>query len=283
MADEFPSSLQQFAVPRAGDNKAGQKSQTPKAVPAGKKKPAQKTVVTAAKQALTRMQSRAPDLHQAIDQASAGLIKHGKESPYATGEVIPESSEAGIVPSGDFDPFESSPATGGLGKKLDPIAIQARKNALLNELGALDDGLQNQNLTEDQVRSVESLDEEIPIHLPKSDAQRAREALDIVRRAKSEPEYLSKTTRVMMELTDGTFTIPVTDVKESRLSMLLLLPLHENATIFIPKPGTQLFLTHNNRTTKVYYPGTYVEVPELRTGFMSLIKAEAEAETEVKA
>ena len=212
---------------------------------------------TAAKQAQQRMQQKVPNLHQAIDQATGGAIQHGKDSPYATGQIQPQASDPDIAGDTGFDPLESTPInTDRPQRKLDPIELQARKNAALHELG------------------VDS-DDDIPLNLPKRhpyvmDNRTSQPAIG------SEPAYLDKTTRVMLEVSDGTFTIPVTDVKESRLSMLLLLPLRDNATIFIPKPGTQLFLTHNNKVTKVYYPGTYVEVPELRTGFMSLIKADAE-------
>lgn len=284
MADEFPASLQQFAIPKASDNKAGQKLQQPAPQAQAKttKKKAAAVMQSAAVKAQQRMQNK-PDIHQAIEQVSGGTIQHGKESPYVKGPVNPRPPVPPAVGDTDFDAFAvTTEADELVRRKIDPIELQARRNALLNELGALDDGMQYQDLSKEDAVKAAAASQDIPLNLPKSLAQRARETQDLVRAELAKPTYLSKTTRVMMELTDGTFTIPVTDVKESRLSMLLLLPLHENATIFIPKPGTQLFLTHNNKTTKVYYPGTYVEVPELRTGFMSLIKADAETSEEKK-
>ena len=287
MADEFPSSLQQFAIPKAGDNMAGQKPALTEPAPAVKQKAAPRKKAAAmqdvAKQALSRMQQKGPDMHQAIDQVSGGTIQHGKASPYVSGKVKPKASDPAIAADTDFDAFAvTTEADDMVRRKIDPIAIQARRNVLLNELGVLDDEMAHQDLSKEDSARATAAAQDIPLNLPKSLAQKAREALDIIRQERTTPSYLNKTTRVMMELTDGTFTIPVTDVKESRLSMLLLLPLHENATIFIPKPGTQLYLTHNNKTTKVYYPGTYVEVPELNTGFMSLIKADAETSEEKK-
>lgn len=257
---EFPESLQQYAIPRAGDNKAGQKLQQP--APQTAAKPIKKKAAVAqAKQALERMSSK-PDIHQSISQVSGGAIKHGKDSPYVTGEVMPRPSDPAIAGDTGFDPFASTPDDG---RSVDPIRLQAMKNAALHEMG------------------VDS-DDDIPLNLPKSLPPRFREESNVANIVGpvdlKVAKYLDKSTRVMLEVSDGTFTLPVIDVKESRLSMLLLLPLRDNATIFIPKPGTQLFLTHNGVTTKVYYPGTYAEVPELNTGFMSLIKADAE--TEVK-
>jgi hypothetical protein len=88
--------------------------------------------------------------------------------------------------------------------------------------------------------------------------------------------YLRQSKRVSFELADGSFSLAVIDVVESRLALLILLPISATATIFVPKPGTQLIVSFGGKSIKAYYPGTYSEVPELQTGFMSLIKAEAE-------
>lgn len=259
MAD-YPSELQKYAIPSAADNRAGLKlqparpsqQQQPAKTRAAKRPVAAPGVQQAAQQALSRMNSK-PDIHQTISQVSGGTIKHGKVSPFLTGDPDYRVKPSAVSADTGFDPFEVSPADAPLA---DPIELQARRNVLLHELGAEPEA----QIVEQDLRRPQPSLADIPLNLnPQGIA------------------YLRRTVRVTLELKDGTFCLPVIDVKESRLSMLLLLPLHENATIFIPKPGTKLSLTFKEQSHEVYYPGTYVEVPELNTGFLSLIKADVEA------
>jgi hypothetical protein len=256
MADDFPESLQQYAVPPASKNMAGQK------VPGAKAR--RRSAVKA-----QPPRTGEPDIHDQLAMISGGAIKHSRsgESPYATGEAVAEPSELGPVKDPDipedFDPFDvTPPAESGADRKISPQEAALRKQAVLQELG-------------------------VPARKPADDTGREAPATSVrtvpasysrTQECGPRDKYLMQSQRIQLELADGTFTLPVIDVRESRLSVLLLLPLRDNATIFIPRPGTKMTLTYGkeNKAVSVYYPGTYVEIEELGAGFMTLIKADAE-------
>jgi hypothetical protein len=84
-------------------------------------------------------------------------------------------------------------------------------------------------------------------------------------------DYLNRKARLVMETQDGQFSLPVTDFKRSKYSVLVLVPLRDDSSIFIPKLGSRLTLTFKDTVVKVCYPGAYVEIDELKTGFMTFI------------
>ena len=262
MADEFPTALLKHAVPSADQNRAGIKPplNVIYAPPPLRRAPSRKKAATAPRQ--QRMQpapvrqapvqqvprqfrKEAPDLHDAITMSSGGAIKHGKTNPWMNGEAqLPASSE----PVGEeYDPFVVDPALAPGEHHADPIDIQARRNALLNELGELD-AKENPDGSVMQEAALEEA--EIPLQAPRLQQKLRAPGVDYG----PQNLYLQKTARIQLELADGTFTIPVIDVRESRLSVLVLLSLNENATIFIPKYGTQLSLTYKDRTMQVFFP-----------------------------
>lgn len=87
-------------------------------------------------------------------------------------------------------------------------------------------------------------------------------------------KFFNQRTRVTIELSDGIFTIPATCVRESKYSVLVIIPLGDSIMAFVPKPGTQLTLSWGDSNVDAYFPGAYVELPELECGVMSFIKAE---------
>lgn len=107
-------------------------------------------------------------------------------------------------------------------------------------------------------------------------ANNSKVVTKVIEKESAVDKYLKGFKRVSFEIADGTFSIAVTDVIESKLSVMILLPLNPGATVFVPKPGTQLTISFDGKNIKTYFPGTYVEVMELKTGFMSLIKADVE-------
>jgi hypothetical protein len=87
--------------------------------------------------------------------------------------------------------------------------------------------------------------------------------------------FLDQTCRVTMELTDGMMTISAIAVRENAYSLLMLLKITPDGSIFIPKPGTKLHISVKDKNWDVYFPGAYVEIEELQLGLMTFIKAEA--------
>ena len=88
-------------------------------------------------------------------------------------------------------------------------------------------------------------------------------------------KYLHRKSRLTMDTQDGQYSMPVTDVRRSKYSVLVLIPLRDDSSVFIPKLGSKLTLTVKETSTKVVYPGAYVEIDELKTGFMTLIVDES--------
>jgi len=86
-------------------------------------------------------------------------------------------------------------------------------------------------------------------------------------------EFLGQKARVTMELADGMFTIPVIAVRPSTYSVMVITPLRDDTTLFVPKPGTQLTINYKDQSWPVYFPGSYVEIEELDCGVLSFIKA----------
>ena len=87
--------------------------------------------------------------------------------------------------------------------------------------------------------------------------------------------YLGQKARLTMELADGQCAMPITDLRQSMYSVLVLVPLRDDSSVFIPKLGSKLTLAYKDQSIKVMYPGSYVEVEELKTGFLTFIKDES--------
>jgi hypothetical protein len=104
----------------------------------------------------------------------------------------------------------------------------------------------------------------------------------VVERVSPADEFLGQKARMTIEVQDGTFMLPVTAAKKSRYGLILFLPMKDDSTTFLPKPGTQMHVTvdagEGRKTYNVYYPGTHAEVPELESIIMSLVLAEENGE-----
>ena len=95
-------------------------------------------------------------------------------------------------------------------------------------------------------------------------------------------EFLKNSQRMTIEVNDGTFLLPIISAKQSQFGIILFLPMAADSTLFLPKPGTEMVVTcridGQQRSQRVYYPGTYAEVPELSAIVMSLIVADDDGE-----
>ena len=87
--------------------------------------------------------------------------------------------------------------------------------------------------------------------------------------------YLQKSRKISMATNDGTFLLPVVDIKRSENSLAILMPSNENSTTYIPKLGAEMWVTwrEDNRDVKerAYFPGTYVEIAELGVVVLSMV------------
>ena len=87
-------------------------------------------------------------------------------------------------------------------------------------------------------------------------------------------EFTEQVGRATIELNDGTFTVPVITVRESKYSVMVVTSMAKDTMVFVPKPGTQLTLSYKDKSWDVFCPGAYVEFEELGLGILALIKAE---------
>jgi len=87
-------------------------------------------------------------------------------------------------------------------------------------------------------------------------------------------EFLASRTRVTIELQDGIFTLPAVSVRQSAYAIVILVPLSDDRSIFVPRPGTELTLTHGDDRLHAYFPGAYVEYQELGVAVMAFIKVD---------
>ena len=86
--------------------------------------------------------------------------------------------------------------------------------------------------------------------------------------------YLGRRGRASMTLSDGTFTMPVIDVKECPYCVTIILPLNDEHAMFLPKPGAELTLGYQGKSWKCYFPGTYFEITELKLMGIVLVRAD---------
>ena len=88
-------------------------------------------------------------------------------------------------------------------------------------------------------------------------------------------KFLDQSKRVTIATGDGTFLVSVIAVKRSADALLLIFPADSNNTTFIPNRGTEMDITYREegRDTKerVYFPGTYAEVPELKAIMLTVL------------
>jgi hypothetical protein len=86
--------------------------------------------------------------------------------------------------------------------------------------------------------------------------------------------YLEQRDRVTLELADGSMSMAVIDVKQARYGITILLPLKDEGATFIPKPGSEITVVHNENSWDCFFPGTYFECPELQLLGIVFVKAD---------
>lgn len=86
--------------------------------------------------------------------------------------------------------------------------------------------------------------------------------------------YLSKRTRVTMNLSEGTMVLPALDFLVTETSITVLFRLRDDAITFIPKAGVELKLSHGDRTFGCYYPGAHFEIDDLNVLGLTFIRTE---------
>jgi hypothetical protein len=94
--------------------------------------------------------------------------------------------------------------------------------------------------------------------------------------------FLAQKSKITIELSDGTFMLPIIAAKKSTYGLILFLPSAEDSMVFLPKPGSQMkikcVLDGRPEDHTVYYPGTYADVPELGAIVMCLVLADTDGE-----
>jgi hypothetical protein len=90
------------------------------------------------------------------------------------------------------------------------------------------------------------------------------------------PSLLDARTRVSLELTDGTMTMPAIEVLPGAYGVTILLPMQDNGVTFIPKPGSSVVIMHDDKRWPCYFPGTYFEWPEMRCLGLVFVRADEE-------
>lgn len=85
--------------------------------------------------------------------------------------------------------------------------------------------------------------------------------------------YLERRSKVTLELQDGSMMITVIDIKESPMSVTLVLSASVEG-LFIPKAGTELNISGNGKSWHCFFPGTYFELSELGIVCLVFVKAD---------
>lgn len=87
-------------------------------------------------------------------------------------------------------------------------------------------------------------------------------------------KYLRRRNRLTFELTDSTITVPVIDIKVSKYSVTVIMPLSDNLGVFIPKPGKDVVLSWDDKSMNCCFLGSYFEIPELEIFGLSFVRTE---------
>ena len=80
-----------------------------------------------------------------------------------------------------------------------------------------------------------------------------------------------KRTRLIMGLTDGDMHIQVREVIVSTYGVVVLIPT-DNSTMFLPKPGTEIGLSWEDKHEACYFPGVTFDLPMLQCMGLVFIK-----------
>ena len=111
---------------------------------------------------------------------------------------------------------------------------------------------------------------------PTDEELKQRGYVKISREVSNFEQFRSQRSRATINIEGGTFSIPVIGLNHGEYCIAVFTPLDDNGIVFVPSSGTELSITHDGKTYKAYYPGSYTEVTELGIGVMHLIRADKE-------
>jgi hypothetical protein len=237
MADGYPSELLAVAIPSAAKNRAGIKSATMNAISEESAQRPRKAAPPQKKAPPPQKPLPAPGKDAAASikkQAAMSGIKMGNKPLWMEKEGVPEAEIPDLRPQPADTNFD--PFVGDGSEIPDAVMESGPSSAACRAPG--------------RVRP------------------------SAVAEPSAADKYLAGKSRITFELPDGQMSMGAVDVRESRYSLLVLIPLREDAMVFVPKMGTKLSVALKDKSVKAVYPGAYVEVPELGVGFMTLIKDE---------
>jgi hypothetical protein len=95
-------------------------------------------------------------------------------------------------------------------------------------------------------------------------------------RAPLAPSLPAASTRVSLELQDGTMTMPAITVLPETYGVTILLPLKDDGVTFIPKPGSSVVITHGEHRWPCYFPGTHFVWEEMQCMGLVFVRADEE-------
>ena len=91
-------------------------------------------------------------------------------------------------------------------------------------------------------------------------------------------DYLAQRIRVSLGLADGTMCLSAVDVVVSKYGVNILLPLDDQGSIFIPKPGADISVSRGAESWECYFPGTHFEIPRLKLMCVVFVRKNEDAE-----
>ncbi len=234
---------------------------------------------TAKKKAVARPRSRSGYMDEAMPERAK--IEHpGTEAPKATvsgrreGRTSPGQREYGAH-------YEMVDANTAMERAI------KRQNG---ELPPIEGGLDGDEMTDfDPLSGTEPGPREYDFEPGSDDLQREEQALverhGVAPAAPSRlvggppapvPNVLDARTRVSLELTDGTMTMPAIDVLPGAYGVTILLPMRDDGVTFIPKPGSSVIITHGDDRWPCYFPGTHFEWIEMKCLGLVFVRADEE-------
>lgn len=244
---DFPEHLQKYAIPKAEENKAGEKWGQPGTPPTSRE----------------RLMKKATQVVDSVPKGSASPHMANGVNVDKLNELAPErldpDSDTPVNPTGSFgaDPMFPDPSEPGLHPR---TPLREHEN-FDPTIGGNDFEVPFQDptmLSTPVVKSAGAMHPSIP------------PPVQYVEKPCERCTFLEKEDLVVFELADGTFQVPCLDVRDSRLAVSVLIP--TKGMSFIPKPGTKLGITYRTSFWTAYYPGTYVSYPELGYTVLMFIK-----------
>ena len=125
-----------------------------------------------------------------------------------------------------------------------------------------------EEVMEEEAAAIEAYSGHAPVALPPRTTAASRLTV-------STANWLAQRGRASLTLSDGTFSMAVIDIKECKYGITIILPLSDENTTFVPKPGAEITVSYKDRSWDCYFPGTYFEVTELKILGIVLVRKES--------